>query len=258
MAETSSRPLFARMSVSDVLFGPQSNILHWAFDSRTLMAWVAIWGEFTMEQHASLPEDLNSRSTALLVGRAKLGDREAWKELVDRYYDAWLARYHGNLGTELRRIYDTEDLVQSAVADAFKKISELRDESSFFVWVTAILRHKVAVRYRENKRFRPLEAAGCKEHGSPDLRFVDPADRVEFVDTYLSTLDRIIALFPDRPKWMAAVVMRYLDGLEVPEIARRLGIPERTAFHWLASGTRFLQERLSNPRAADHGNGEAV
>lgn len=200
----------------------------------------------------SASPDADPASTIALVRRAKNGDTEAWNHLIDRYYDAWLSRYHGDLGTTLRRIYDTEDAVQSAVGEAFKEIAGLRDESVFFVWVTSILRHKVALRYRQNRRQQPLreeDLGSCERTASP-ARGV--AESVEFTDTYLSVLDAIIAAFPKRPKWMSAFVMRHLDDLEVSEIARRLGVPERTAFHWVASGSRLLRERLSASAASGH------
>ena len=115
-------------------------------------------------------QDFDPTSTIALVRRAKKGDREAWGQLIDRYYDDWLSRYHGDLGTTLRRIYDTEDVVQSAVAEAFKEIAELRDETAFFVWVTAILRHKVALRYRQNRRQHALPQPPDRDHRAPWAR----------------------------------------------------------------------------------------
>jgi DNA-directed RNA polymerase specialized sigma24 family protein len=109
---------------------------------------------------------VDPQSTVSLVRRAKRGDRDAWTELVDRYYDLWLNQYHGHLGPRMRRVCDTEDLVHSALADALEDIGGLRNESAFFVWVTTIIRHKLAGHYRKTRKEVALDQI-CGRGGEP-------------------------------------------------------------------------------------------
>ena len=76
--------------------------------------------------------------------------------MLERYYGAWLNKYHGDLGTAVRKLYDTQDLVQSAIGDAMRDVSKLRNEAAFFTWVTSIIRHKLANARRRVERERPL------------------------------------------------------------------------------------------------------
>ena len=41
--------------------------------------------------------------TEVLVRKAKGGDREAWNQLVEKFYECWLRRYHGTLRTAVHR-----------------------------------------------------------------------------------------------------------------------------------------------------------
>ncbi|MBN1421555.1 MAG: hypothetical protein JXP34_22470, partial [Planctomycetes bacterium] len=89
-----------------------------------------------------------SPESMALVVRAKSGDREAWSALCERYYPRWVRAVHGRMGREVRRLYDTPDIVQSAIAEALRDIGNLRSEGSFFSWVSAIIRRKIADKCR--------------------------------------------------------------------------------------------------------------
>jgi hypothetical protein len=69
---------------------------------------------------------------------------------------------------------------------------------------------------------------------SPDL--ADTAD-------LRAQLDQAIDRLPDR--YRLPLVLHYLEGLTVPEVARRLGCPEGTASARLARGRERLRSRLS-------------
>ena len=75
---------------------------------------------------------MKSDQTLVLIGEAKRGDRDAWAKVLELYYDRWLRKYHGDLGSTVGRLYDTQDLVQSAVGDAIRDIPDLRSEAAFF------------------------------------------------------------------------------------------------------------------------------
>ena len=49
-----------------------------------------------------------SVDTIVLVRKAEDGDREAWSQLLERYHDRWLKKFHRDLGTTVRKLYDTE------------------------------------------------------------------------------------------------------------------------------------------------------
>lgn len=185
--------------------------------------------------------------TLVLVRRAKDGDRKAWADLLERYYDRWIRKYQGNLGPTVRKLYDTQDLVQSAVGDALRDISSLKSEAAFFAWVSAIIRHKLAMRRRELERESSLEGSAAKEVAErPDEHQPGPEPAVATLESYVHCLGVILELFPRHPEPMAAVIMKILDGHSIQVVAERLGRPERTAYRLLQKGTDLLKARLKS------------
>jgi len=134
---------------------------------------------------------MDAGSTVVLVRRAKAGDREAWTALVERYYETWLRRYHGRLGTAVRRVYDTQDLVDSAIADAIRDLHSLRNEGVFFSWVTSIICHKMALARRGGAREIPTANVLPEV---PDPRGEAPHVVIGRLDTYVQTLDAIMVV----------------------------------------------------------------
>ena len=181
--------------------------------------------------------------TIALIHDARNGDRSAWAELVNRYYNGWLRKFHGRLDHAVRKLYDTQDLVQSAVADAMRDIPTLENEAAFFVWVNAIIRHKIGMRKRRLCRERSLSDSGENSlRGNEET----PDALAASLDDYLRCLEAILGLFPKHPESTAAVTLKLIDGLAVKEIAARLDRPERTVYRWLDDGLRLLKENLGS------------
>ena len=183
-------------------------------------------------------------TTMFLVQKARDGDSDARHQLVVRFYQDWIDKFHGDLGKTIRKLYDTQDLVQSALADALPKLSTLRNERVFFTWVTSIIRHKIAAEKRRLRRERPLENPRGGSGFDPPAAPSEGQTR-ERVEVYLETLDAILALFPEHPEEMAVVVMKLVDDRPVASIVEFLGIAERTVFLRLQKGLALLKKKLS-------------
>lgn len=185
-----------------------------------------------------------SRSTLALVRKAREGDPAARSQLIQRYYQDWLDRVHGDLGKTIRKLYDTVDVVQSAVADALEALPTLKNEGVFFTWVTSIIRHKIASRKRRLAREVALDGlTGPRPDGAiPATQSSETDGDTNIV--YLETLDGILALFPEHPEEMTAVVLKLLDERPVRFIQEFLGLPERTVFRRIKDGMDLLRRRL--------------
>ncbi len=181
--------------------------------------------------------------TILLVRKAQSGDRAAWDTLLERYYDLWLGKYHGDLGKTVHKLYDTQDLVQSAVVDAMKDLPQLENEAAFFSWVTSIIRHKVGLKRR---RLAREEAQGSQGTLS-DLPDDDtgPVSRVGELDDYLRTLEKILELFPEHPEPMAAVTMMFLDDCSARDMVERFGKSKSSVYRWIEQGIELLKGQLA-------------
>ena len=187
-------------------------------------------------------------TTVGLVRQAKNGNRDALEKLLGRYYKKWLRKYHGNLGAVVRKLYDTEDLVQSAIVEVMTELPRLEHERAFFTWVTSIIRHKHAKRYRRLKNETSLDS-WSKTSSTSSLPLTGkegegPEDQAAAVDRYVQTLDVILSLFPENPERMAVFVLKHLEGWSIQEIVERFGRPQSTVYKLLNEGKELLRARI--------------
>jgi RNA polymerase sigma-70 factor (ECF subfamily) len=140
---------------------------------------------------------------------------------------------------------DVDDLVQEAWLRALSKPA--RAGFSPRAWLAGLLRNVARERRRgeERRERREREAAAASE---PPAHADDPAaltERLELVRRMLAWVDDLAE--PQR----TALLLRYLDGLEPAEIARRLGVPDRTVRSRIKRGLDELRARLDRESGGD-------
>lgn len=122
---------------------------------------------------------------------------------------------------------DRMDAVQEAVLRAWAKRDGLRNEAHFETWLTRILINECHNIQRARRRVVALE-------GAPE-----PAGR-EGVDVPLR--DAVLAL---DEKLRLPVILYYMDGYGVAEVARILRVPEGTVKSRLRRARGELKDMLS-------------
>lgn len=170
-------------------------------------------------------------------------DVAAWSdEALPRIYGYFLSRV-GN------RITVAEDLTQETLTAAIGSRSGPIEESAVMPWLFGIARHKLMDHYRREERDRRQFDAGITHEaldigpspplGQLDLESSDVRDRV------IATLDRL------PPRQRSALVIRYLDGCDVPATAALLGVSVHAAESLLARGRtafrRIYRETTGEP-----------
>lgn len=165
-----------------------------------------------------------------LVEQAQRGDREAFAVLaagtVDRLYA--IAR------VTLRDQDRAEDAVQETLVRAWRDLPSLRDPDRFEAWQRRLLMHAITDEFRRGRRFEARVHVLHEEPTDPDHIGV-LADRDE--------IDRgFRRLSPDH---RAILVLRFYQGLTVPEVADALGIPEGTAKSRLHYAMEALRAALN-------------
>lgn len=148
-----------------------------------------------------------------LLVRAAAGEIEAARELVDEVgatlYGFVFARVGGNASA-------AEDLTQETLLEACKSAHTYRGDSSLSTWVCAIARRRIA-RYYEKERREELARAGLRlvttDEEPDDLGILEFEDR----DEMIRALGRLSA------SHRQVLVLKYLDGRSVAEIADELG-----------------------------------
>ena len=126
--------------------------------------------------------------------------------------------------TLLREHADREDAVQSAIEKAWRRLASLRDESSYRPWLLRILVNECHTILRRQQRLTPIEIL-------PDL----PAPETADPDLY-----RFFTSLPDTLR--LTMVLHYVEGYDVKEVARIQHIPVNTVKSRLLRGREKLRE----------------
>ncbi len=122
---------------------------------------------------------------------------------------------------------DRGDAVQEAILKAWQALSSLREEAYFETWLTRILIRECANIQRRQKRVLPV--AAVPDRPSP------PEDTQDDLKTALLKL-------PERMR--IPVVLFYMEGYDVEEIARVMRIPKGTVCSRLARAREQLKEAM--------------
>jgi RNA polymerase sigma-70 factor, ECF subfamily len=159
-----------------------------------------------------------------LILAAAQGDRAAFGELYVRY----ARMVHAIL---LARVppSDAEDLVQDVFVSAMRKLRGLRTAAAFRGWLGAIARNRALDYFREARGSVPLEeverSCAASDSGPDPVR----------------VLDRIRSL-PEA--YRETLLMRLVEGMTGPEIARQTGLKPESVRVNLCRGMKLLRESL--------------
>lgn len=140
-----------------------------------------------------------------LVARARLGDLEAFGQLVERGERSLLAIALAKVGN----FHEAEDVVQATLLLAFRRLETLRDDGKFGPWLMQIARCQAveAVRSRHTPATIPVNG--------PEGRSVDDSDTQSKIEhEHLLTL---VARLPEHEGML--IGLRYFDGHSMAEIA---------------------------------------
>ncbi|MFO7302529.1 MAG: sigma-70 family RNA polymerase sigma factor [Acidobacteriota bacterium] len=178
------------------------------------------------------PEDADEDRD--LVDRARRGDQEAFRRIVEKYERRVRGLVWGLVGDRS----DAEDVAQEAFLRAFRSLSSFGGRSSFRTWLFQIALN-AARTHRQSRRSRLQPEA------------VDPADlerapETGSVEQGLIARDRLRRALGQLPADMReAVLLRDVEGFEYREIAELLDIPIGTVESRIFRGRARLREALA-------------
>lgn len=184
----------------------------------------------------SSPPSFADQDEALIAALAKLGNHEAFSELVRRRQSivrATLRRYCGDAAL-------ADDLAQTAFLAAWRNIKKLKDPRKFAGWLKRIV---LNTWLKELKKTKAIDAPP-----SPAAEAVadDPDSRID--------LDRALASLSQRAR--LCVVLAHYDGLSHQAIADRTGIPLGTVKSDVRRGLIELKARLTDYATSDEGEND--
>jgi RNA polymerase sigma-70 factor (ECF subfamily) len=179
-----------------------------------------------MHPHPIPPDDEQ------LVERCRQGDRQAFAQLVDRYWRP----LHGWLYRMTRSRHTAEDLTQESWLKAWAALASYRPGAGFRAWLFRIARNAWIDHERRTAR-------GARRAALPD-----PRPEAQPLDAMLHRerqhlLQHAISVLPDR--YREVLLLRCTHGLSFAEISRVVGAPEDTV-RWRAfKARRALLELLA-------------
>jgi RNA polymerase sigma factor (sigma-70 family) len=169
----------------------------------------------------------------LLVEEIRRGDEAAFDRIVERYSAEVAALANRLLGWP----GDVEDVTQDIFLAAFLGLRKFRGDCKLKTWLFTITLNKC--RSYRHQRLRRLGHA----NGEAPLAFATAKPQSLMSEEDFNRIRRAVAALP--AKYREVVVLMYLQGLEVSEISRILGI-SKNALHVRLSRAR---DRLRNDLA---------
>ena len=179
------------------------------------------------------PLEYEKLSDAILVTRAKAGDREARDALCSRHAPK-VERLARHL---LRDPEDARDAAQEALAKLCVRLRQFRGEAQFSTWL-----HRLVVNtcrdVGERQRTRTHEP--LPEEIGADLEH-DPARGVRISELRRELCDSLAGISPEQAQ---VIVLKDALGYTFEEIAAAAGMPVGTAKCHAHRGRNRLRERL--------------
>jgi RNA polymerase sigma-70 factor (ECF subfamily) len=152
------------------------------------------------------------------IARARAGDAEAFRKLVERHGD----RAYGLAFRMLGVASEAEEAAQDAFVRAWRALPHFRGESSFSTWL-----HRIVVR-RALDRQAALKTRRAREAPMDEADLAGPAatapgDAARHGDLHRK-LDRLMGSLSEMQR--AVVLLYYYEDHSVEEVARMLELPE--------------------------------
>lgn len=196
-----------------------------------------------------------SPSDADVIARAKRGDHEAFRVLVERYQD----RAYGLALRVLRNPEQARDAVQDAFLKVYGSLGKFEGRSGFYTWLYRLVmnvcidmkrrdRSGREVEWEEERAVEIAQGAETLAPGSGDPDRGGPAAALERAELREVMACAIEAL-PDAAR--RTLELREIDGLSYAEIAEALGVPKGTVMSRLFHARRRVQAALIEAGVVD-------
>lgn len=185
------------------------------------------------------------RVDRLLVDRAAAGDRDAFEALIQPRLDRLFRMSFAITRSEI----DARDATQEACVQAWRELPHLRDRDRFDAWLSqiAVNAARGAVRRTGRRQVREVSLDGDpddREGGRPAAEPSVPAETDAFAEA--DTVRRAFARLDGMTR--ALLVLHYVEGAPLAEIARSTGSPLGTVKWRLSNARRQLERALEVER----------
>jgi RNA polymerase sigma-70 factor (ECF subfamily) len=163
-------------------------------------------------------------STIELIERARTGDRSALDLLFTRHFRPLRRWASGRLPRWARDVTDTDDLVQDALLQTFKRLDDFdaRGTGALYAYLRQAVLNRVRDELRRKARRPPADAPADRE-ADPGPSPLEQAIGSQALERYERALARL------RPEEQETLVARLEMGCTYQEVAESLGKPSAEA-----------------------------
>ena len=182
-----------------------------------------------------------------LVEAAQEGDREAFRELVEKYQRKVYSICYGML----KNPEDSLDVSQEVFVKVYRYIEKFNKQSSFYTWLYRITVNMCIDFIRKNSKHKSVEYddrisrdgddAIAGEHIMPSKLGLNPDKvygRKELREKMLEALESL------SEKHRTILILREVEGLSYEEIADVLNISKGTVMSRLFHARKYFQEAI--------------
>lgn len=182
-----------------------------------------------------------------LVERAQAGDRDAFRELVEKYQRRVYSICYGML----KNPDDSMDVSQEVFVKVFRYLEKFNGESTFYTWLYRIAVNMCIDFIRKNSRMRVVDY----DDGIARIESMDDGGDNILPSTLGLNPDKVYGRKELRQKMLEALetlsenhrtilIMREVDGLSYDELAEVLNISKGTVMSRLYHARRYYQDAL--------------
>jgi len=193
-----------------------------------------------------------------LVTRARQGDRDAYRVLVERYQ----RRVYHLVYSLVRNREDAADLSQEAFVKVFLHLDTFKGDSNFATWLFRIANNLAIDLIRRRGSSAPVEfeedaaaiVEGSEIHAAGIAAHLDANPQRQTLRRELGEkLEEALAQLPEKHR--AILLLREVEGLSYEQIAEALEIPPGTVMSRLFHARAKMQKLLSDYVAGEERKG---
>jgi RNA polymerase sigma-70 factor (ECF subfamily) len=184
-------------------------------------------------------------SDGALVTRARAGDSDAFRVLVERHSRSLFRLAFRMTGNE----QDAEDVVQESMLRAHRQLAKFDQRASFGTWLYRIATNCSLDLVRARKRRPQDEAPACGgengERENPAMTLASPDPDPERLALSGEVRDRLTAAMDElSPVERSAFVLRHFEGMCIEDVSRVLECQPGAAKHSVFRAVQKLRRAL--------------
>lgn len=188
-----------------------------------------------MEQLAAMVEPIVDDR---VIRACQQGDREAFRLLFEAYKDRVFSIAVYSLGGDRAA---ASDVTQQIFLKLLTRIGQFRGNSQFTSWLHRLVVNCCIDEQRKRKRLLGLDDMPMNKTRTREP-YERRYERMEIADVVKAAVSDL------KPKFRAAVLLKYVEGLSYEEIAGVLGCSKGTVASRLNRGHKQLARRLAHLR----------